>query len=278
MRTVETRRRSRYVLLVLSLLAVTLITLDSRGVGVFDGIRNTAGDVFAPVGDAFAWVTSPISNAWGGMTDYDDLKAENERLRQRVDELEGGEAEAANAVEQLERLQEQMQIDFVGDIPTQIARIATGPYSNFDTFRTEIDKGSDAGLAVGMPVVTRAGLVGRLERVSRTRSVVQLATDPDFTIGVRLASTQDIGLGHGGGDSNRFVVDRGIDVGDPVEPGEVVLTSGLDDSVMPKDIPIGLVDKVRPDENTGMQLLLVDYAVDFSQLDVVQVLKWTPPR
>ena len=95
---------------------------------------------------------------------------------------------------------------------------------------------------------------------------------------MRLASTQDIGLGHGGGDSNRFVVDRGIDVGDPVEPGEVVLTSGLDDSVMPKDIPIGLVDKVRPDENTGMQLLLVDYAVDFSQLDVVQVLKWTPPR
>lgn len=181
-------------------------------------------------------------------------------------------------VEQLERLQEQLQIEFVGDIPTQIARIATGPYSNFDTFRTEIDKGSDAGLAVGMPVVTRAGLVGRLERVSRTRSVVQLATDPDFTIGVRLASTQDIGLGHGGGDSNRFVVDRGIDVGDPVEPGEVVLTSGLDDSVMPKDIPIGLVDKVRPDENTGMQLLLVDYAVDFSQLDVVQVLKWTPPR
>ena len=266
------------MLLVLSLLAVTLITLDSRGVGVFDGIRNTAGDVFAPVGDAFAWVTSPIGNAWGGMTDYDDLKAENERLRQRVDELEGGEAEAANAVEQLERLQEQLQIDFVGDIPTQIARIATGPYSNFDTFRTEIDKGSDAGLAVGMPVVTRAGLVGRLERVSRTRSVVQLATDPDFTIGVRLASTQDIGLGHGGGDSNRFVVDRGIDVGDPVEPGEVVLTSGLDDSVMPKDIPIGLVDKVRPDENTGMQLLLVDYAVDFSQLDVVQVLKWTPPR
>ena len=149
MRTVETRRRSRYVLLVLSLLAVTLITLDSRGVGVFDGIRNTAGDVFAPVGDAFAWVTSPISNAWGGMSDYDDLKAENERLRQRVDELEGGEAEAANAVEQLERLQEQLQIEFVGDIPTQIARIATGPYSNFDTFRTEIDKGSDAGTGSG---------------------------------------------------------------------------------------------------------------------------------
>ncbi len=278
MRSVETRRRSRYVLLVLSLLAVTLITLDSRGVGVFDAIRGTASDVFSPVGGAVAWVTSPVRNAWGGMTDYESLEAENDRLRARVDELEGGEAKAANAVEQLRRLQEQLQIDFVGDIPTQIARVSTGPNSNFNSFRMDIDRGSDSGLAVGMPVVTKAGLVGRLERVSATRSVVQLATDPDFRIGIRLASTQDLGVGHGGGDSGRFVVDRNIQIGDPVEPGEVVLTSGLESSVMPKDIPIGLVDKITPDENTGMQLLLVNYAVDFSQLDVVQVLKWTPPR
>ncbi len=282
MRTVETRRRSRYVLLVLSLLAVTLITLDSRGVGVFDGVRNVAGDVFAPVGDAFAWVTTPVRNAWGGVSDYEDLEAENERLRERVAELEGNEAKAANAREQLKRLQEQLQIDFVGDVPLQVARVASGPYSNFDSFRMEIDKGSDSGLAVGMPVVAKAGnsggLVGRLERVSRTRSVVQLATDPDFGIGIRLASTQDVGFGHGGGDSNRFVVDKGIEIGDPIQPNEVVLTSGLENSVMPPDIPVGTVDKATPNGSSGLQVLLVNYAVDFSQLDVVQVMKWTPPR
>jgi rod shape-determining protein MreC len=127
-----------------------------------------------------------------------------------------------------------------------------------------------------MPVVTRAGLVGRLERVSRTRSVVQLATNPDFVVGVRLASSQDLGVGRGGGDSDRFIVDRGIELEDPVKPGEAVLTSGLDNSVMPPDVPIGVVDEVVPDENTREQLLQVRYAVDFSQLDVVQVLKWTP--
>jgi rod shape-determining protein MreC len=282
-RTVETRRRARYVLLVLSLLAVTLITLDSRGVGVFDGIRNVAADVFSPVGDAFAWVTTPVRNAWGGISDYEALEEENERLRARVAELEAGEARAANAQEQLKRIQEQLQIDFVGDVPLQVARVASGPYSNFESFRMEIDKGSDAGLAVGMPVVANAGasgggLVGRIERVSRTRAVVQLATDPDFGIGIRLASTQDVGFGHGGGDSNRFVIDRGIEIGDPIQPNEVVLTSGLENSVMPPDIPIGTVDKASPNGSTGLQVLLVNYAVDFSQLDVVQVMKWTPPR
>jgi cell shape-determining protein MreC len=57
-----------------------------------------------------------------------------------------------------------------------------------------------------------------------------------------------------------------------------VLTSGLDGSIMPKDVPIGLVDKATPDNNSGLQLLLVNYSVDFSQLDVVQVMKWVPPK
>lgn len=277
MPSTETRRRSRYVLAVLTLLAVTLITLDARGVGVFDGMRNGAGDVLGPVGDAFAWVTTPVRNAWGGISDYDDLKTENEKLRDRVAKLEGDAAKGANAVEQLKRLRRQLNLGFADDIPSQVARVATGPYSNFDTFRMEIDKGSDDGIAVGNPVVTRDGLVGRVDRVSRTRAVVQLLTDPEFRLGVRLASTQTLGIGHGGGDSDRFIVQK-IQTGVPVEPGEVVLTSGLENSVMPPDIPIGTVDKVTVDENPGLRLLLVSYGTEFSELDVVQVLKWTPPR
>jgi rod shape-determining protein MreC len=275
-RTVATRRRSRYVLLVLTLVAVTFITLDSRGVPVFDGARNVAADVFAPVGGAFEWLTTPFRNAWNGVTGFEELERENQELRDQLDQLSADEAREASAREQLERLNEQLQLGFVGDIPTQIARVTSGPYSNFTDYRLELDKGSDQGLAEGMPVVTRAGLVGRLERVSRTRSVVQLATDPDFVVGVRLASSQDLGVGRGGGASDRFIVDRGIELEDPVEPGEAVLTSGLDNSVMPPDVPIGVVDEVVPDENTREQLLQVRYAVDFSQLDVVQVLKWTP--
>jgi rod shape-determining protein MreC len=277
MRSVATRRRSRFVLLVLSLVAVTLITLDARGVGVFDGIRNGSSDAFAPVSGAFDWATTPFRNAWHGITGYDDLRAENERLRQRLDKVQGQQMEGANALAQLKALNAQLHLGFIADdVPTQVARVASGPYSNFDDHRIEIDKGAAAGLAVGMPVVTNKGLVGRLERVSGNRSVVQLLTDPDFVVGVRLASSQDLGVGHGGGDANRFIVDRGIELDDPVKPGDVVLTSGLTDSIMPPGIPIGLVDKVTPNENTQLQLLQVTYGVDFSQLDVVQVLKWKP--
>jgi rod shape-determining protein MreC len=271
------RRRPRYVLLVLTLLAITLITLDSQDVPVFDGARNVASDVFAPIGGAVSTVTSPFRNAWRGVTDYDDLEAENRRLRRQVDRVRGDRIRGRNAEEQLRRLNEQLELGFAQQLPTQIARVTSGPFSNFDDFRMEIDKGSSAGLREGMPVVTTAGLVGRLERVSRSRSVVQLATDPDFVVGVRLASSQDLGVGRGGGDTNRFLVDRGIEIGDPVQPGEAVLTSGLTTSVMPPDVPIGTVDEVTPDEDARIQFLRVRYAVDFSQLDVVQVLEWLPP-
>lgn len=271
------RRRPRYVLLVITLLAITLITLDSQDVAVFDGARDVAADVFSPINGAVSTVTSPFRNAWRGITDVEDLERENRRLRRELGRLRGDRIRGANAREQLRRLNEQLQLGFAEELPSQIARVTSGPVANFDGFRLRVDKGSNSGLAEDMPVVTTAGLVGRLEQVSRTTSVVQLATDPEFVVGVRLATSQDLGVGRGGGDSGRFLVDRGIEIGDPVEPGEAVLTSGLASSVMPPDVPIGTVEKVTPDEDARIQFLQVRYAVDFSQLDVVQVLKWVPP-
>ena len=99
---------------------------------------------------------------------------------------------------------------------------------------------------------------------------------PTSSSGSAWRRSQDLGVGHGGGETNRFIVDRQIDLNDPVQPGDAVLTSGLSNSVMPPDIPIGVVDKVTPDVDTQVKLLQVRFAVDFSQLDVVQVLKWKP--
>ncbi len=272
------RRRSRYILLVVTLLAVTLITLDARGVIAITSAKEGAVDVLAPVRDGARWVTTPFRNAWNGITGYDSLKAENEELRAELDRLRGEEVLNENAVAELERLEEQLGIGFVGDLDTQIARVTTGAYSNFEDHTLELDRGSDSGVAVGNPVVTNRGLVGRVVQVSRTRSVVQLLTDPDLNVGIRLVDPPDIGVGRGSGDDTTFLVDRGIDITDPVEPGEGVLTGGFENAIMPpgRPLPIGTVRKVTPDAATRTQVLHVDFAVDFSRLDVVQVILWTP--
>jgi len=266
------------VLLVVTLLAVTLITLDARGVSVLGQARSGATEATGPIQRAGRWLTSPFRSVWHGITDYENLKAKNEQLRDRLAAAQGERVREANAQEQLERLNEQLDIGFTGKLRSQVARVTTGPYSNFRSFTVTIDRGSDRGIRKGMPVVTKAGLVGRIGRVSATRSEVQLATDPAFVLGIRLASSQDLGVGHGGGEANRFIVSQGINLEDPVKNGEPVLTSGLSGAIMPPDIPIGIVSKVTPDDANRVQQLLVKYSADFTQLDVVQVLKWTPPR
>ena len=264
------------MLLVITLLAITLVTIDAAGVNAFDPVRNSASDVVSPVSGAVRWLTTPFRNVWAGMTGYDDLEAENERLREQLDEQQGTEITEANALEQLDRLRKQLDITFDKDIPTEIARVASGPRNNFTDHRVEIDKGSDSGLEVGNPVVTKAGLVGRIVRVSAERSVVQLATDPALEIGIRVAETQDIGVGHGSGPKGPFVVDRGIELIDEVEVGHFVVTSGFERAIMPPDIPVGIVGDVQPDEAARSLILRVDFSAKFTQLDVVQVMKWTP--
>lgn len=270
------RRRSRRVLVIVTLLAVTLITVDAVGGDAFDPVRNAATDVFAPVGDAAAWVSTPFRNAWAGITGYDRLERENSRLREELAEQRSDRLANANAVEQLGRLRREIDVGVQGDIPTEIARVATGAHSNFTNHRLEIDKGASSGLAKGMPVTAGNGLAGRIVRVAADRSTVQLITDPAFEIGVRIGETQEIGVGHGSGAQSPFVVDTGISLESEVEVHDAVLTSGFDRAVMPPDLVVGRVAEIQPDEAAQSLILRVDLAAPISQLDVVKVLKWVP--
>lgn len=273
------RRRSRYyVLLVVTLAAITLITLDARGVVALSSAREGATDAVSPVRDAVRWLTTPFRNGWNGITGYEDLERENEELRTELEELRGRRWADQDAAEELARLEEQLGITYLEGLDTQIARVTTGPYSNFTDHVLQLDRGRASGLEVGMPVVQRDGLVGRIVRVSDSRSVVQLITDPDLWIGIRLSRSGVIGKGHGGGDGRTFIGEVSLDTGEPVQERELVVTGGIERSIMPpgNQIPVGTVDKVTPDEAARVQILQIGYSVDFSQLDVVQVVKWVP--
>ncbi len=270
------RRRSRRPLVVITLLAVTLITIDAVGGNAFDPVRNVATDVFSPIGDGVAWATTPFRNAWAGTTGYNSLQDENEKLRRELTERESQSVENENAQEQLDRLRKEIDLEVPGHLSTEIARVASGANSNFTDYRMEIDKGSSSGLKVGNPVTAGGGLVGRIVRVATNRSTVQLVTDPAFVIGVRIGDTQDIGVGHGSGSGHPFVVDRGISLESKVKVHDAVLTSGLNLAVMPPYVVIGRVAEVQPDEGAQNLILRVDFAAKLSQLDVVTVLEWTP--
>jgi len=265
--------RPRHTLLILVAAALTLLTLQFRGVAPLDAFQQGVRDILSPVRSVVDRVTDPVRTVWDGIFDYGDLRGENERLQTELARMRGESLTAEADDELLERLLGEVDIAYT-DLETVVVRILGTPPGNFTTHIVEIDKGSDDGLAEGQPVVTGAGLVGRLEQVDRARSIVRLATHPDFRVGVRLVGSQDEGLARGTGDEDVLVLDAGIRADASVSVGEVVTTSG-GRSLFPADIPVGRVSD-SDDDTEFRRTIVVELAAGLENLSFLNVVIGAP--
>ena len=276
--------RSRLTIFLLVLTSITVLTLDFRGVGFLGDARRAVGSALSPLQGAADFVASPFQNTWNGITGYDDLEAENEALRLQVEQLEGEAARNADVAAQYDELVSQVDIPWVGALSTATARVVQQPASSFSHV-IGIDKGTGAGIRVGMPVVvgdgdSLGGLVGRVVEVGEGQASVQLVTDPDFRVGVRLVTSQRFGTASGQGAGRDLRIDTGIEPGEPAAelPSlEILTTSGIDDrSSFPASIPVGKVTRTRP-ANGGLTLeVFAEPLADLDQLSFVSVVLTTP--
>jgi rod shape-determining protein MreC len=271
-------RRHRFVLVLLVLTSVTVITLDFRdeGDGVLESIRAGAQDVFAPVQSGVARVFSPVGDFFGGITRYRQVKQENARLHQQLDAARGELVRSADAARERQLLLALQRLDFAGDLRGVTARVVSNSPSNFQVTVT-VDKGSRDGVASGMPVVTEAGLVGRIVDVSTSSSTVLLIIDPASNVGVRLASTGDIGVVSGSGKRDELPLDL-VSVDTKVTEGEAVVTSGLEHALFPPQIPVGRVRGAKINPGQLEQDVTVEPIVDFRRVELVRILLWQPVK
>lgn len=269
-------RRHRFVLVLLALTSITVLTLDYRGAGdgALESVRRSARDAFAPVQSAADRVVSPVAGFFNTITHYGDLKSENAKLRRQLDEARADAIRGADADRERQGLLELQGLDYAGGLASVPARVVSNAPTNFQLTVT-IDRGSDAKLAVGMPVVTNAGLVGRITSVSKLRSTVLLITDPSSNVGVRLATSGEQGVAKGAGGRQPLPLDL-IDTTVPVPEGEPVVTSGLEKGLFPAQIPVGRVRSAKSAPGALQQDIEIDPSVDLVSLEFVRVLLWTP--
>jgi len=268
--------RSRFTLLLLVLTSITLLTLDYRGAGsgVISTVKDGVRDAFGPVQRTSDRVFAPVGDFVGGILHYGDVESENERLRREVASLRGDLYRADDADRERRALLDQLDLPLPEDIPRVDARVVSTSPSNF-AFTVEIDKGTSSGVAVGMPVVTGAGLVGRITEASRSRAIVQLLTDKKFSVGIRVGETGDVGVANGTGSLARMEVDL-VDPTTEVPEGEIVVTSGLQQSTFPPGYPVGRVVATETRPNALQQDVTIEPVVDLQRLTFLTVLQWSP--
>ncbi len=179
------------IILALLLTSVLLLTLDLRGNPVIDAVRDGFGVVLEPVESATGVVTNPVERAWHGITNYDDLEQENLALQEQVDRLIGTQAAAEAAVIEGKELQALYSLPSLSGIDTEVARVVGYAANNLDQV-IEINKGSRSGIAVGMPVVNQAGLVGKVTQVTANSARVMLVTDARYAVAVKVTSSDQV--------------------------------------------------------------------------------------
>lgn len=286
--------RSRTTIVVLVLISISVIALDAGGFGPVNSVKSGLGTVFSPVravGDA---VFGPVGDAFNGVFNREDLAAENERLREEVDRLRGQQAQAQEAAAALDEMRQALRLPTYEGITSTHAEVVSGGSSNFD--RTiQINKGANAGIRRGMPVITAAGLVGRVVEVSLNSAHVQLVTDPEFRVGVKHVISSDIGVAEGRGPDLPLRVAVGLDAATEIHTGDYFTTSGVEHSLFPPGIPVGRATEAvaaaqpaadgeatttttsttTPSRSIEQTIDLVP-AADVDHLRFVSVMLWTP--
>jgi rod shape-determining protein MreC len=181
----------RRVVVLLILTSLLLITLDRRGNNAFiDRARQAFAVILRPFDIAADAVSKPIANAWYGITNFDELREENEALRDQIEHQKGAEIEAQTAITKFYELLKLYRLTSVHSYKSVIAQVVGEAPSNFQN-TVEITVGTRDGIAVGMPVTDGAGLIGKVTKVYPDRSVVMLITDPQFSVQAQVLSRVD---------------------------------------------------------------------------------------
>lgn len=136
-----------------------------------------------------------------------------------------------------------------------------------------INRGSRQGVKSSMAAVSNQGLVGYVVQVQRHSSRVLLLTDRHAVVDAMLQKTRSRGLVRSLEGQNlptSFVQLKYLQKDDPVDKGDLVITSGRDQN-FPKGLPIGQVVEVN--KNSASQFVRLKTAANLLALEELFILK-----
>ncbi|MGJ4849521.1 rod shape-determining protein MreC [Bacillota bacterium Meth-B3] len=265
------------VTLAIVALAFFLVVRDAERLSV---VENAVGSVLSPIQNAVSSATRYVRGLIDGARSYAQMESDlaYERQKSALLELQLSKYEAY-AIEN-GRLRDLLDVkERLDDMqPLFAGVIAKGPGTYMETFT--INRGTNDGVAVGMPVATGAGLAGRVIEVGLNYAKVLSVIDPRSSIGAMVERTRDQGQIWGRTDAS---TDRAechmyyVPSVNDIIPGDVVLTGG-EGSLLPKGLVVGTVASVSRQSDLADRYIVVQPAVDFLHIEEVMVLRTTVER
>ena len=229
------------------LLSLYIVSAAARGQLKSDPVGPVLMWLFRPLQIGVQLTTEWIQELHDGYITLAAYKAENDKLRKRIQGLEIErnkwlEAEATNR--RLQQLLEFRSHLPVGSVTASI--IANSASTWFQSCL--LDKGSDDRVRKGMAVVTPLGVLGQVVSVTARSAKVLLITDPNSGVDVLVQRTRAHGIVSGSLENGPIL--KYVKRSEDIQVGDRLITSGLD-GIFPKGMMVGTVIKVRK-QNLGL--------------------------
>jgi rod shape-determining protein MreC len=240
-------------------------------VQVIDGLRTGTQTALTPVQKAGSWAISPLRNFLSDVTSLGRTRNKIEKLQAENDKLRLSLQNRRDADALLEQLQGVLDLAGTAGYKVVGAKVISQGSTTSFTQSITIDVGSNSGVRSNMTVLSGYGLVGVVKYVYPNSALVQLASDPAFRIGVRIAGSQQIGILSGQG-TRRGVLQL-LDNRSSIKKGDALLARGSQGGrPFVPGAPIGTVTNVDNSPGAVTQTADVKFYTNFSTLGVVAVV------
>ncbi len=229
--------------LLLVILVISTILIISRQVQDPTGMtyfRRSVIMVAAPFQSGFSAVIGSVRSIWGNYLFLFGTRAENEKLREEINQLRSEAQKLREELNRAGRLEEfsayRHETGFSG-MAAQVIGESSDPW----TRTIVVNRGIQEGLKRNLPVVTPDGLVGRVVEVSDHSSIVRLIVDRSSRVPVLVSRSRARAIleGESYGTCQLKYLDRTEDV----QEGDVVITSGLA-GIYPRGIEVGTITEI----------------------------------
>lgn len=229
--------------------------------------------IAAPFQKLSSVISTSVSDFLSKYADAGKNYEENIKLKDEVAELQKQLADYENLKNENEQLREvagvqEMSEDYKAVGGTIIARDATDRYYSF-----VIDKGSKHGISELDPVVTSRGLVGIVSKVYPTSCRVITILSPERSVSAREPRTTETGALTGSIellDEGKCVL-KYLQRETAISKGNVICTSG-ESGRFPKNYVIGVVEEVRQQNDGKTAYAVVRPSEDIKEVSNVCVL------
>lgn len=262
------RPKGIWIVAAAAVIAVVTFVVSSLMGGSANPLSGALGVITTPLRGAFSSIANWVEDRYDYAFRYDALVEENERLKQRVSELEELNRDSEDAIEENKVLRDILELDqkredFVWELATVTARGATNWASTIT-----LNKGSRHGVAVGNTVVDRYGhLVGIVDEVSLNWCTVITVIDPELEMGALISRTNSAAILEGdftlmgqGKLKLSYLPETTL-----LLSGDEVVTSGMG-GVYPSGLKVGTIDEIRSEASGMGRYAILSPSADLDEL------------